>query len=228
MAWPWGADVGPCEPRQRHRLRAADVAQRPPERSRGAAHRATSAPAELLAFRELTGRPSDRLLVEQFARNCGAEAVRARFFLPPGTDPQALQERHLGYLTAGPPEGVGLVALVGGAPVGVLNLVATGPEQAELAVVVAQRWQRLGIARRLVDDVRRRGRWTGWTLNVVLQWENVAGRRFVQSLPGPRRTLSVRYGCIEQEIHPFELAPAAEESPAGARRRSAEAQLALD
>ncbi|HEX3828005.1 MAG TPA: GNAT family N-acetyltransferase [Sporichthyaceae bacterium] len=174
---------------------------------------ATSAPAELLAFRELTGRPSDRLLVERFARNCGAEALRARFFLPPGTDPQGLHERHLRYLTAGPPEGVGLVALVGGTPVGVLNLVATGPEQAELAVVVAQRWQRLGIARRLVDDVRRRGRWTGWTLNVLLQWENIAGRGFVQSLPGPRRTLSVEYGCIEQEIHPFEFAPTAELSP---------------
>jgi GNAT superfamily N-acetyltransferase len=201
---------------------AADAAQRPSEPGLHAVRGTASAPAELLAFRELTGRPSDRLLVQRFVRNCGAGPLRSRFFLPPGTDPDALQEQSVRYLTAGQPEGVGLVALVGGIPVGVLNLVAIGPERAELGLVVAQRWQRLGIARRLVDDVRGRGRWAGWTVNVLLQWENIAGRRFVQALPGPRRTISIEYGCIEQEIHPFESGPAAEQPLARPRepRRS--------
>jgi len=148
------------------------------------------------------------LLVERFVRTCGAGALRSRFFLPPGADPQALHEQCVRYLTSGRPDGVGLVALVGGTPVGVLNLVATGPEKAELAVVVGERWQRLGIARRLVDEVRRRGRWTGWAVHVLLQWENLAGRRFIRSLPGPQRTLGIEHGCVELAIHPFELARA--------------------
>jgi GNAT superfamily N-acetyltransferase len=186
--------------------------EKPSDRGRRVGRGAASAPADLLTFRELTGRPSDRLLLERFVRGCGEGALRSRFFLPPGTDPQATREQSVRYLTAGPPEGIGLLALVGGTPVGVLNLVATGAERAEFALVVGERWQRLGIGRRLVDQVRSRGRWTGWTLNVLLQWENIAGRQFVQSLPGPQRTVSIEHGRIEREIHPFEPAPATEQA----------------
>ena len=163
---------------------------------------------ELLSFREITSRPSDLLLVRRFVRTCGAGALRSRFFLPPGADLDQLREQCVRYLTTGPAEGLGLLALVGGTPVGVLNLVTCGPQTAELGLVVAEQWQRLGIARSLVDQARALGRWTGWTVPVLTQWDNLPARRFVHSLPGPRRTVSVQFGVIETETHPFDLAPA--------------------
>jgi GNAT superfamily N-acetyltransferase len=191
--------------------------QRAKDRRRSGASAPPSAAGDLLTFRELVGRPSDRLLVERFVRTCGGEALGSRFVLPSSGDPLAPPEQWIQDLMAGRPDGVGLLALVGGTPVGVLNLVVTGPQEAELAVVVAQRWQRQGIGRRLVDEVRRRGRWSGWTVHVRLRWDDAAGRCFVASLPGPQRAVRIEHGRLEQEIHPFDPA-----SPAGQLQRPAQ------
>lgn len=157
-----------------------------------------------LRFDSLVDTAPDRCLVARFVSRCDPEALRTRFFLTGPMDRPETLDLCRRYLLVGPPDGVALLALCGQEPVGLLNLVPIGPRIAEAGVLVSPRWQRRGIARALVAELRRDARWDGWTMRAVMQRDNTAVRRLVRSLPGTHRTVSVESDCIEVDLHPFE------------------------
>ncbi len=116
---------------------------------------APSAPATIMARdgRRVFVRPvraADAPLVQQFVRELSPQSRRNRFFGPVAELSRAQLERMTQFDAA---TGLGLVAVAGeGAPriVGVAQHVVCDPPFAELAVVVADGWQRQGLGERLV------------------------------------------------------------------------------
>jgi GNAT superfamily N-acetyltransferase len=112
---------------------------------------------------------------------CSPESLRRRFTLGGEPDPREIYDRYLRYLLAGPPDGVALLAVIDGAPAGLLNLVAEAPGSAEAGVLVADPWQRQGVARALTAWVRESERWSGWTVRATIQSDNSAAAALVRS-----------------------------------------------
>jgi acetyltransferase len=95
-------------------------------------------------------RAADAPLVQQFVRELSPRSRRNRFFAPVAELSPAQLERMTQFDAA---TGLGLVALAGGdAPriVGIAQHAVCDPPFAELAVVVADDWQRQGLGERLV------------------------------------------------------------------------------
>lgn len=109
--------------------------------------------------------------------SCSSASLQRRFFLPAPMDADTVWARYGHYLLAGS----ATVATVDGAPVGLLNLIVVGPRTAELSVLVADAWQRRGVATRLLDAELERPRWAGWTVQATVQPDNLAVRSLLRS-----------------------------------------------
>jgi acetyltransferase len=95
-------------------------------------------------------RAADAPLVQQFVRELSPQSRRNRFFGPVRELSPAQLERMTRFDGSG---GLGLVALAGGNDqriVGIAQHAVCDPPFAELAVVVADDWQRQGLGERLV------------------------------------------------------------------------------
>jgi RimJ/RimL family protein N-acetyltransferase len=137
-------------------------------------------PLPALTFRALTGTTADRALVAALVRQSSPATLRSRFFLPAAPHPEDVLRTHLPYLLAGPPDGLALVALADGAPVGLLNLVAGPDRRLELGVLVTDDAQRRGIAGALLRLALRPDRWPGWTVRATVQPGNAAARALIR------------------------------------------------
>lgn len=118
--------------------------------------------------------------VAELVLACSPGTVRGRFLLPGRPDPRDILVRYRRYLLAGPPHGVALAAYRGGSAAGLLNLVAVEPGLAELGIMVADPWQRRGIATGLASWLRASGRWVGWTVRAVTQEDNTAAKALLR------------------------------------------------
>ena len=104
-------------------------------------------------------------------------SLQRRFFLPAPMDPETVWARYGHYLLAGPPRGAAVVAAV----VGLLNLIVVGARTVELSLLVADGWQRRGVATRLLATELDAPRWAGWTVQATVQPDNVAVRSLLRS-----------------------------------------------
>ena len=73
------------------------------------------------------------------------------------------------------------VAVAEGQPVGLLNLIVVGPRAVELSLLVADGWQRRGVATRLLEAELDRPRWAGWTVLATVQPDNLPVRSLLRS-----------------------------------------------
>jgi GNAT superfamily N-acetyltransferase len=112
---------------------------------------------------------------------CSPRALQRRFFLPAPVDQEAVWTRYGSYLLAGPPLGTATVATVDGHPVGLLNLIVVGARAAELSLLVADGWQRRGVATHLLATELARPRWAGWTVQATVQPDNLPVRSLLRS-----------------------------------------------
>ncbi|WP_326565483.1 GNAT family N-acetyltransferase [Amycolatopsis rhabdoformis] len=121
--------------------------------------------------------PATAETVERLVRACSVESLAWRFTLPGRPDPEWVLVRYRAFLLAG----TALVAKIGDAPVGLVNLVPDGDGRAELGVLVADAWHRRGIAstlvRRLVEDPCR----AGWTLHASVRIGNAAAEGLLRA-----------------------------------------------
>ncbi|MEU4667457.1 GNAT family N-acetyltransferase [Amycolatopsis sp. NPDC023774] len=115
-----------------------------------------------------TVEPATADAVESLVRACSPEGLAWRFTLPGRPAPDWILVRYRAFLLAGE----ALVAKVGDAAVGLVNLVPESDRQAELGVLVADAWRRRGIASALVRGLTEDVRWTGWTLHATVQVGN--------------------------------------------------------
>ncbi|NIH81460.1 GNAT family N-acetyltransferase [Amycolatopsis viridis] len=141
----------------------------------------------VITLRELDGTAAED--VRSVVLACSPGTLRRRFFLPGRPDPADVLGRYRRYLLAGPPDGVALAAIDGRTTVGLLNLVAGEARVAELGIMVADPWQRQGIATGLAGWLRASGRWAGWTVRAVTQVDNAAARALLR-----RQGFRVRHG----------------------------------
>lgn len=151
-----------------------------------------------IAIRELIDPAAARSAIDTFIQNCGAVALGRRFFLPRELGPAEALSVYRDYLLPRRPHQVALMAFSEAKPVGLLNVLSTGPRAAEAAVVVAEDWQHRGVGRALALAALRDGRWADWTVRVHVQHANTPGRRLLQGIPAPR--LTVTSGPAEAEI----------------------------
>jgi GNAT superfamily N-acetyltransferase len=116
--------------------------------------------------------PATADAVRELVQACSQGSLQRRFFLPVAMDPSAVWARYGHYLLAGPPVGAAVVATVGRRPVGLLNLNVVGVQTVELSLLVADAWQRRGVATQLLDVELARPRWAGWTVQANVQPDN--------------------------------------------------------
>lgn len=119
--------------------------------------------------------------VQTLVGACSPESLQRRFFLPAPMDRETVWARYGQYLLAGPPRGTATVATVDGQPVGLLNLIVIAPRTVELSVLVADAWQRRGVATDLLAAELARPRWAGWTVQATVQPDNLAVRSLLRS-----------------------------------------------
>jgi GNAT superfamily N-acetyltransferase len=132
--------------------------------------------------------------------------LRARLFFPAG---RKLGRDALDRL-AGPPEGVGYLAMDGHRPVGLVNMVPDeGARTVETAVLVADRWQHGGIGRRLLAEALRDPRWSGYSVRATVAPDNRAILRLLRSMGLPMRLLDTAPGEYYFELRPAASVPAA-------------------
>ena len=112
---------------------------------------------------------------------CSPRALQRRFFLPAPMDRETVWARYGSYLLAGPPLGTATLATVAGHPVGLLNLIVVGERAAELSLLVADGWQRRGVATHLLATELDRPRWAGWTVQATVQPDNLPVRSLLRS-----------------------------------------------
>jgi GNAT superfamily N-acetyltransferase len=145
--------------------------------------------------------PATAAAVRELVRRCSPESVRRRFFLPAALDPDEAFARYRRYLLAGPPSGVAALATVGDVPVGLLNLVVVGDGLVEASLLVADAWQRRGVATHLLDSELGRERWAGWTVRASVQPDNRAIRRLLRTPRwGARRVVGADPAQLDIEI----------------------------
>ena len=117
--------------------------------------------------------------VRALVGDCSPETLRRRFFLPAAPENGEVFRRYRRFLLTGPPSGAAVVATVGSRPVGLLNLVVVGDGVVEVGLLVADPWQRRGIATNLLATELARPRWAGWTVRATVQADNQAARRLL-------------------------------------------------
>ena len=142
--------------------------------------------------------------VRALAHSCSPTSLQRRFFLPVPMGADAVLARYGQYLMAGPPLGAAVVATVDRRPVGLVNLIAVGFRTVELSLLVADAWQRKGVATRLLDTELGKPRWAGWTVQALVQPDN-----------GPVRSLlrGTRFGTwqlVDRDPSAWEFALALE------------------
>jgi GNAT superfamily N-acetyltransferase len=103
---------------------------------------------------------------------CSPESLRRRFMMGGSARPADVYQCYQRFLLAGPPDGVALLAVCGGVPVGLLNFVSETPGEAEIGILVADAWQRQGIGSALSRWLWASGRWPGWTVRATVQAGN--------------------------------------------------------
>ncbi|MGW4064934.1 N-acetyltransferase family protein [Amycolatopsis sp. NPDC004747] len=108
------------------------------------------------------------------------DSLRRRFMMGGPARPADVFQRYQRFLLAGPPAGVALLAVRGGVPVGLLNLVSEQPGEAEIAILVADAWQRRGIGRALSRWLWAAGRWPGWTVRATVQAGNTGAEALLR------------------------------------------------
>lgn len=145
------------------------------------------------------GGAEGRRLITRLVARCGAASLGARLFLPEAR----VARRDLVTMLLGPSDGWAYLAMDDGRPVGLLNLARAGAGVVEAGVLVADRWQRRGVARALLRHALEHGPRPGMTVRVVVQADNAAALGMLRGLGLPRRLVAVAPG----EYH-FELRPA--------------------
>jgi GNAT superfamily N-acetyltransferase len=137
-----------------------------------------------------------RRLVARLAARSSQESLAARFFLPASRR----VGRSLLELLPGPAEGRAYLAMDDGRPVGLVNVVPSGPHEVEIAVLVADRWQHRGIGRALLEHALADPRWAGQTVHAAVRPDNIAALTLLRSLHRPMRLVD----HVPGEYH-FEL-----------------------
>ncbi|WP_245805133.1 GNAT family N-acetyltransferase [Amycolatopsis australiensis] len=122
-----------------------------------------------MKIRELGGGPADRECVAALVAACSPESLRLRFLMGGPAEPGEVFRRYERFLLAGTPA---LLAVRGGVPAGLLNFVAETPGEAEIAVLVADPWQRQGIGSALTRWLWASGRFRGWTVRATVRAGN--------------------------------------------------------
>jgi GNAT superfamily N-acetyltransferase len=125
--------------------------------------------------------PATAAATTELAHRCSPGSLRRRFFLGADVPVDEALARYGHYLCAGPPEGVALLALAPGGPVGLLNLLVVRDGLAEAGLLVADAWQRRGVGSFLLNVELGRRRWAGWTVRSVVQHDNVAVRQLLRT-----------------------------------------------
>jgi GNAT superfamily N-acetyltransferase len=125
--------------------------------------------------------PATTEAVLDLVRACSSVSLQRRFFLPVALDPDDVFARYHRYLLAGPPAGVATLATPAGAPVGLLNLVVVDEGVVEASLLVADAWQRRGVATGLLTHELRRPAWAGWTVRATVQPDNRAIRHLLRN-----------------------------------------------
>lgn len=110
--------------------------------------------------------------VHELVHHCSPTSLQRRFFLPVALDVDTVWARYGHYLLAGPPLGAAVLATVERRPVGLLNLIVVGDRTVELSLLVADAWQRRGVATRLLDVELGKPHWSGWTVQALVQPDN--------------------------------------------------------
>ncbi|HEY2725023.1 MAG TPA: N-acetyltransferase [Pseudonocardiaceae bacterium] len=124
--------------------------------------------------------PASEAAVDALVRACSPGSLRRRFFLPADPDPADVLARYHRYLLASSPREVAVVALMRGLPVGLLNLAVLADGLVEAGVLVADAWQRRGVAGLLIATELGSGRWAGWTVRATVQPDNRAMRELLR------------------------------------------------
>ncbi|WP_034286682.1 GNAT family N-acetyltransferase [Amycolatopsis benzoatilytica] len=122
-------------------------------------------------------RPATAGSVAELVRASSPESLRRRFTLGRAFEPDEILARYGRFLLAG----TSLVAEASGVPAGLLNAVPDDERRVELGLLVADGWQRRGIARGLVGLVTGGERWLGWTLHATVQEGNVAAEGLLRA-----------------------------------------------
>ncbi|HWK27868.1 MAG TPA: GNAT family N-acetyltransferase [Solirubrobacter sp.] len=112
--------------------------------------------------------PEDKPLLVAGLRTCSPQTIHRRF-LAPKTRFSAAELRYLTEVDGH--DHIAYVALHDGALVAVARLVKTGPDFADVAIVVCDAWQGRGLGQQLTALLARRGaqegvRWIGATMLV--------------------------------------------------------------
>ncbi|WP_254896669.1 GNAT family N-acetyltransferase [Amycolatopsis sp. Hca4] len=115
---------------------------------------------------------ADRERVAVLVGACSPESLRSRFLMGGPARPVDVFRRYQRFLLAGPPDGIALLAVSGGVPVGLLNFVSPAPGEAEIGILVADAWQRQGIGSALSRWLWASGRWPGWTVRATVRAGN--------------------------------------------------------
>jgi GNAT superfamily N-acetyltransferase len=149
------------------------------------------------------GGAEGRRLITRLVARCSAASLGARLFLPEAR----VAGRDLVTMLVGPADGWAYLAMDDGRPVGLLNLARAGAGVVEAGVLVADRWQRRGVARALLRHALAHGPGSttrpGTAVRVVVQADNAAALGMLRGLGLPRRLVAMAPG----EYH-FELRPA--------------------
>jgi GNAT superfamily N-acetyltransferase len=144
----------------------------------------------MITIQRLTG-CAERALVARLVPRCTPATLRARLFYPEG---HALG-REVVDLLAGPPTGVGYLAMDEHRSVALANMVPDeGARTVEVALVVADRWQRKGVGRRLINEALADPRWAGYAVLATVSPENRPILRLLRSLGLPMRLLDTAPG----------------------------------
>lgn len=157
------------------------------------------------------GGAEGRRLITRLVARCSAASLGARLFLPEAR----VAGRDLVTMLVGPADGwaylavdavAGEVAEKEGRPIGLLNLARAGAGVVEAGVLVADRWQRRGVARALLRHALAHGPWPGTgpgtTVRVVVQADNAAALGMLRGLGLPRRLVAMAPGEYHFELRP--------------------------
>ena len=125
--------------------------------------------------------PATAEAVRALVGSCSPASLQRRFFLPAPMDREVVWSRYGSYLLAGPPLGAATVATVEGHPVGLLNLIVVGTRAVELSLLIADAWQRRGVATHLLATALDEPRWVGWTVQATVQPDNLPVRTLLRS-----------------------------------------------
>ena len=149
------------------------------------------------AIVEVTG-CAERRLVARLAARSSPAALSARFFRPV----RHAADLPLLRLLLGPADGTAFLAMDGGRPVGLLNLAPNAAGEVEIALLVADAWQRRGIARALLEYALVDPRWAHRDLYATVRPENTAVLTLLRTLPRAVHLVDTAPGELYLELSP--------------------------